>query len=227
MTNDYTEIGLRLALALALGGIIGIERSYRGRAAGFRTHALVSLASGLLMLISAYGAAWFPLEAANLDPTRVAQGIMTGIGFVGAGAIIKEGLIVRGLTTAASIWVTAVIGILAGIGFFAAALIGTVLTLGTLSLFGWIESKMITEYYARLVVRFPREAPMNETGLRELVAGYGFAVRGASYRLVGEDQQFEYRLLLRTFRAESMGRLSEALRHDPAIREFRVMPISE
>jgi putative Mg2+ transporter-C (MgtC) family protein len=227
MVQEYVEISIRLTMALALGGIIGLERSYRGRAAGFRTHALVSLASALLMLISAYGDQWFPSGTSTLDPTRVAQGIMTGIGFVGAGAIIKEGLIVRGLTTAASIWVTAVIGILAGIGFYVAALIGTVLTLGTLSVFGWIESKMSTEYYVRLSVRLSRDAAMSEAALRDLVSLHGFTVRGVSYRLIGEDQQFEYRLLLRTLRTEKMGRLSEALRRDAAIRDFRVVPISE
>src|SRR5918999_1390517 len=84
-----------------------------------------------------------------LDPTRMAQGIMTGIGFLGAGAIIKEGLSVRGLTTAASIWITAALGILTGIGFYFAAAAGTLLALGTLSLFRWIEAKLPTQEYAQ------------------------------------------------------------------------------
>lgn len=97
-----------------------------------------------------------------VDPTRMAQGIMTGIGFLGAGVIVKEGLSVRGLTTAASIWVTAAIGILTGIGFYFAAGIGAVLTLGTLSVFRWIESKIPTEFYANFSVRFARESSVIE-----------------------------------------------------------------
>jgi len=133
MAQEYFEILFRLVAALAAGSLIGLERSHRGRPAGFRTHALVCLASSLLMLVTVYETHWFP-DIANarviLDPTRMAQGIMTGIGFVGAGAIIKEGFTVRGLTTAASIWVTAAIGILTGIGFYFAAVVGTLLALG-------------------------------------------------------------------------------------------------
>src|SRR5205085_4171745 len=111
----------RIAVALVVGGVIGFERSFHGRPAGFRTHSLVCVASALLMLVTVYQSEWMtavPLDAIRTDPTRMAQGIMTGIGFLGAGVIFKEGLTVRGLTTAASIWITAAIGILVGIGFY-------------------------------------------------------------------------------------------------------------
>ena len=104
----------RILGALAIGALIGLERSFHGRPAGFRTHALVCVASALLMLVTVYQNEWMTqlaLEAIRTDPTRMAQGIMTGIGFLGAGVIFKEGLSIRGLTTAASIWVTAAIGI--------------------------------------------------------------------------------------------------------------------
>src|SRR3954463_16631925 len=94
----YAEISQRLLVALLFGGAIGLERSYHGRPAGFRTHALVCLSTSLLMLVSAFEEAWFSGAApgrTTLDPTRMAQGIMTGIGFLGAGAIIKDGLTVR------------------------------------------------------------------------------------------------------------------------------------
>src|SRR6185436_15530860 len=107
MAQEYFEITFRLVAALVAGGLIGLERSHRGRPAGFRTHALVCVASSLLMLVTVYESHWFPGAGGarvTIDPTRLAQGIMTGIGFLGAGAIIKEGFTVRGLTTAASIW---------------------------------------------------------------------------------------------------------------------------
>src|ERR1700693_5181797 len=129
MTHDDLVIVVRLLAALAIGGMIGLERSLHGRAAGFRTHSLVCLASALLMLVSVYQMHWMtevPLDTIRADPTRMAQGIITGIGFLGAAVIFKEGLSVRGLTTAASIWITAAIGILIGIGFYFPALAGAV-----------------------------------------------------------------------------------------------------
>lgn len=112
-TQTSPQIVIHLVGALVAGGVIGLERSFHGRPAGFRTHALVCLASSLLMLVTLYQWKWLPgvsLDTVRTDPTRMAQGIMTGIGFLGAGVIFKEGLSVRGLTTAASIWITAAIG---------------------------------------------------------------------------------------------------------------------
>src|SRR3546814_12358233 len=101
MDADYLPITLHLVGALVAGGAIGLERSYHGRPAGFRTHTLVCLTSSLLMLVTLYQAKWLPmmpLETIRTDPSRMAQGIMTGIGFLGAGVMVKEGLSVRGLT---------------------------------------------------------------------------------------------------------------------------------
>ena len=108
--HDEIVITLRVFGAVLVGCMIGMERTFHGRPAGFRTHALVCVASSLLMIVTVYQGQWVhPLGVGNVqtDPTRMAQGIMTGIGFLGAGVIFKEGLTVRGLTTAASIWVTA------------------------------------------------------------------------------------------------------------------------
>ena len=230
MAQEYFEMAFRLVAALAAGGLIGLERSHRGRPAGFRTHALVSLASSLLMLVTVYETHWFPqISAARviLDPTRMAQGIMTGIGFVGAGAIIKEGFTVRGLTTAASIWITAAIGILTGIGFYFAALIGTLLALGTLSLFRWIEARLTVESYALLMVRFAAEAVMPEDQLRRLVAEHGFSMHNLSYRLHRGLGQFEYRTVVRTMDPANQTKLSDTLRSNTAVLEFRIAPTSE
>ena len=230
MAQEYFEIVFRLVAALAAGGLIGLERSHRGRPAGFRTHALVCLASGLLMLVTVYESHWMPRDSAArvvLDPTRMAQGIMTGIGFVGAGAIIKEGFSVRGLTTAASIWVTAAIGILTGVGFYFAAFLGTVLTLGTLSAFRWIEARLPTESYAVFTVRFARDAAMSEPSLRKLVTEHGLDPHNLSYRLRGEVGQFEYRMVLRTLEPGNLRRLSETLDKTAGVLEYRLAPASE
>ena len=230
MAAEYLEIVFRLIAALAAGGLIGLERSHRGRPAGFRTHALVCLSSSLLMLVTVYESHWMPRDAAArvvLDPTRMAQGIMTGIGFVGAGAIIKEGLTVRGLTTAASIWITAAIGILTGVGFYFAAVIGTVLTLGTLSAFRWIERRLPTESYALFMVRFAREAVVDEKALRHLIAEHDLDLHNLSYRLRGEVGQFEYRMVLRTLNPENLHKLSNTLSSRRGVLEYRIAPASE
>jgi putative Mg2+ transporter-C (MgtC) family protein len=182
------------------------------------------------MLVTVYESHWFPRDSAArvmVDPTRMAQGIMTGIGFVGAGAIIKEGFTVRGLTTAASIWITAAIGILTGIGFYFAALIGTVLVLGTLSAFRWIEARMPSETYALFMVRFSRDAVIPESGLRALVESTGFSLHNLSYRLHGDVGQFEYRMVLRTLDAANARALSDKLRLDPSVLEFRIAPTGD
>jgi putative Mg2+ transporter-C (MgtC) family protein len=123
---------LRLLFACALGGLIGFERELRDREAGIRTHLLVSLGSALFTIISAYGFHEFLTNGGNIvraDPSRIAAQIVTGIGFLGAGAIIREGLSVRGLTTAATLWVVAAIGMSCGAGYYWPAAATTALTL--------------------------------------------------------------------------------------------------
>jgi putative Mg2+ transporter-C (MgtC) family protein len=126
------EAFLRLAIAAGLGAAVGIEREVRDREAGIRTHLLVSMGSALFTIVSAYGFQEFLQSGDALvraDPTRIAAQIVTGIGFLGAGAIIREGLSVRGLTTAASLWVVAAIGMATGAGYYWPAVAGTGLTL--------------------------------------------------------------------------------------------------
>ena len=178
MSEDQ-QIAVRLVAALVAGGLVGLERSYHGRPAGFRTHALVCLGSALLMLVTVFETQWLGSLGATrvtIDPTRMAQGIMTGIGFLGAGVIMKDGLSVRGLTTAASIWLTAATGVLIGIGFYVPAALAVVLTLGTLSTFRWFEDKMPRQTYARFLVRCARDAVMPESELRALVNGLAFTI---------------------------------------------------
>ena len=131
-TIEWPEVLLRLFVAAALGGAIGLERELRERQAGLRTHLVVSVGSALFTLVSAYG---FSNFGARVDPTRIAAQIVTGIGFLGAGAIIRQGLSVRGLTTAASLWLVAAIGMAVGAGYWEGAVIatlGAVLVLGPL-----------------------------------------------------------------------------------------------
>ena len=131
----FGEVLLRVVLAGVLGGAIGAEREIREREAGLRTHMLVSIGAALFTLVSAYGFSDFHFSNASgitYDPTRIAAQVVTGIGFLGAGAIIRQGLSVRGLTTAASLWVVAAIGLATGAGYYSAALVTTVVVLVSL-----------------------------------------------------------------------------------------------
>jgi putative Mg2+ transporter-C (MgtC) family protein len=230
MTQDELVIAVRLGVALIIGALIGLERSLHGRPAGFRTHSLVCLASALLMLVTVYQQKWMtevPLELLRTDPARMAQGIMTGIGFLGAGVIFKEGLTVRGLTTAASIWITAAIGILAGIGFYFPAILGAVITLAVLAVFRMIENKLPTEFYSHHLVRFARQAVMGEDDLRKLIGGHGFSVANLSSRLTDEGKFFEYRMTIRSRDHRATEQLSQNLRSRPEVVEFRITPIGD
>jgi putative Mg2+ transporter-C (MgtC) family protein len=126
---SWVDVVIRLFAAAALGGAIGLEREVREREAGLRTHLLVSVGAALFTLVSAYGWSDFTFSARSgvtFDPTRIAAQIVTGIGFLGAGAIIRQGLSVRGLTTAATLWLAAAIGMASGAGYWEAAVIATV-----------------------------------------------------------------------------------------------------
>jgi putative Mg2+ transporter-C (MgtC) family protein len=145
---DLWEVALRLAVAAALTGAVGLEREFRERAAGLRTHMLVGVGSALFTIVSAYAWGDFIFDRTQgtaFDPTRIAAQIVTGIGFLGAGVIIRQGLSIRGVTTAAGLWVAAAIGMAVGAGYWGAALIGTgvvLVGLGPLRMAeGWVVSR--------------------------------------------------------------------------------------
>jgi putative Mg2+ transporter-C (MgtC) family protein len=223
------EILARLLAALAAGALIGYERSFHGRPACFRTHALVCTASSLLMLVTVYEAHWMRQASGlvQVDPTRMAQGIMTGIGFLGAGVIIKEGLTVRGLTTAASIWITSAVGILAGIGFYFPLVISVVLTLGVLSFFRWIEARMPSQAYYYFAIRFARGDGMSERQLRELVEQHGFSIANFSYRMESPDRVRRHNMVIRSADRAGAGRLAVTLEETDAVLEFRITPTGD
>jgi putative Mg2+ transporter-C (MgtC) family protein len=132
---DGWDALLRLLFACGLGAVVGFERELRDREAGIRTHLLVSMGSALFTIVSAYGFHEFLAGGGNIvraDPSRIAAQIVTGIGFLGAGAIIREGLSIRGLTTAATLWVVAAIGMACGAGYYWPAAAATALTLSAL-----------------------------------------------------------------------------------------------
>ncbi|MFN2594393.1 MAG: MgtC/SapB family protein [Actinomycetota bacterium] len=134
------DLVLRILAAGALGGVVGAEREYSGQQAGFRTHILVSLGAALFTIAGAYPpSALVSGHTVGFDPTRIAAQVVTGIGFLGAGAIVRHGVTVRGLTTAASLWVTAAIGLAVGLGYWGAGAITAAVTVASLVLLKGVE----------------------------------------------------------------------------------------
>jgi len=230
MSEDHMVMAARLLASVLAGGLIGLERSFRGRPAGFRTHTLVCMASTVLMLITAYEWQWIQSrvpDSIRMDPTRMAQGIMTGIGFLGAGVIFKEGISVRGLTTAASIWITAALGILIGIGFYFPATVTTGLVILVLSIFRWVESHMRTQSYARLDIAFRRGEAIGEAALRAELADHGFDAARMHFRLTESGGHVEYRMMIQTTRPDDFGKLAQSLSVNPLVKEFRIAPTGD
>ncbi|CAM3634505.1 MULTISPECIES: MgtC/SapB family protein [Saccharibacillus] len=156
MTNpwmiDNTHILLRLVCAVLLGGLIGWERERSSHAAGLRTHILVSVGSALIMLLSMYGFVAFVKEpSVRVDPARLATAVISGIGFLGAGTILFTGKSITGLTTAASLWVVAAIGLAVGAGFYFAAILTTLFVFLTLLLLNIVEQRYIRGHHTHVV----------------------------------------------------------------------------
>ena len=151
------EYAARLLMAMIAGGLVGMERELRGRQAGFRTNILVCVGSALTMIVSiSFAARPWPHDAnvnMNIDPARIAYGVMTGIGFLGAGTIVKSGVAVRGLTTAAAMWCVAAVGLAAGFGMYTLTAIATVLIVAALWILDYAESLFPKWRYRTVVVR--------------------------------------------------------------------------
>ena len=227
LSADQTDILLRLAVALAAGVAIGFERSFHGRPAGMRTHALVCLASAMLMLLTVYQVQWFPSNAdtVRIDPTRMAQGVMTGIGFLGAGVIIKDGVAVRGLTTAASIWITSAIGILAGAGFFFPLLLVTLSTLFSLSVLRKVEAVMPVFSYASHSIALSIQNKFQEKDLKDFLSALGFELHHLSYHTNVGEQTVKYEMTIRTRLRDGLAHLNQAWAKRADVISYHITPL--
>lgn len=158
LAADVVSLGwahtlLRLGVAAALGAAIGLERELDEKAAGLRTHMLVSVGSALFTLVGAYGFADLINHGRfSYDPSRIAAQIVTGIGFLGAGVIFRQGFTVRGLTTAASLWLVAAVGMAAGAGFWAGAVVATVIAIISLRPLEWLKADFLPQRAAQLML---------------------------------------------------------------------------
>ncbi len=196
---------LKLLLSIALGGLVGLERQAHGRAAGLRTHILVCLGSTLAMVVTqSFGA--------GVDPGRALAGILTGIGFLGAGVIVKSNEIVRGLTTAACVWFVAALGVVVGQGLYLIAGVSTALVLIVLTLLSWFSHKVPTVSYHTVVVRAstPQAVVLDEQ-CRSVFQNEGFRIIAVSSRIGKQPDLTELTFRLRTRKAPDIVRMTQPL----------------
>ena len=229
MTAIYWQIAADLGGACAAGGVIGFERSYHGRAAGFRTHSLVGLASAAAVM-TAYAPlvtkGLFPPGLA-LDPSRVAQGVMTGVGFLGAGVIFKEGVNVQGLTTAASIWATAALGILFRLGEWWPGFLASVAVLATLIVLRWVEARLTSRVYAWAIFRFRASDPLGEEDLRAFLASKGVTLHEVSYAKSHDGALIEFSGDLKAETEAGFRDLAAHLRTLDGLAEYELSRVSK
>ena len=203
---------LNLLGALLLGLLVGYERSYHGRAAGIRTYGLVCMASAALTVIGGYSPEWFGghvMAGGAGDTTRVIQGIVTGIGFLCAGVIMREGFNISGLTTAASLWASSVIGILVGVGFYAAAMALALLSAVSMMWVSKLEEMLPSRQAVAITLRFRQGFHVAEQVLRDMASSRGYDIAGGSIVISLKDGAPEWRFIAVARRRQNMTPISE------------------
>lgn len=196
--NANLLIILNLIGALALGLLVGYERSYHGRAAGMRTYGLVCMASAALTVAVGHPQFWYGginTVALGADPTRTIQGIVTGIGFLGAGVIMKEGLNISGLTTAASIWAASAIGIMVGIGFYLSAIAFALLSTFSMMWGSRMEEWLPSRKAIAIVLHFKAGHEPHRGNLHQLLHDYGYQIAEGSLSVAHQDGKIEWRFV--------------------------------
>jgi putative Mg2+ transporter-C (MgtC) family protein len=216
--------------ALLLGLLVGYERSYHGRAAGMRTYGLVCMASCALTVIVGFPGSWFggTVQAAQLaavDPTRVIQGIVTGVGFLGAGVIMKEGLNISGLTTAASIWSSSAIGVLVGLGFYAAAILVALVSAALMMWAAKLEQWLPSRPAVAVRLRFRPGFTPREDALADFAQGLGYLLAGGTFQIqqaAGRQEWSFVAIARKRSRGTAVTRIAERLGSLDGVEEFQV-----
>lgn len=209
MLSDWVMI-FRLVFAAVLSGVIGFEREFHGRAAGFRTHILLCIGSTLVMLTSIHVSEVY-CGKLSADPARIAAGVITGIGFLGAGTIIHSRSSVRGLTTAASLWVVAGLGLAVGSGMYFASILTTILTLVALLIFSRIEHAMIRKDWYRTIVIETKEGVEQLKAIRGILAEYRSEITDFEVDRAAEGAGMVLRLGLKFYESRFADQIMEAI----------------
>lgn len=223
-------IGLNLLGALLLGMLVGYERSYHGRAAGMRTYGLVCMASTALTVFVGFAPLWYGGHGTQsvVDPTRVVQGVVTGIGFLCAGVIMKDGLSIRGLTNAASIWAVSAVGVLLGAGFYPAAVLLALLCALSMSLLHNLETRLPGRTTLDITLAFRPGFKPNLDEVAQIAMARGYRVLRDSVTITFADNQPVWRfgaLAVERSRALSPTLLADELSTSEGVARFSITPV--
>jgi putative Mg2+ transporter-C (MgtC) family protein len=223
-------IGLNLLGALLLGMVVGYERTFNGRAAGMRTYALVCMASTALTIFVGFSRLWYGGAAQDVvpDATRVVGGVVTGIGFLCAGVIVKDGLTISGLTTAASIWAAAAVGVLIGVGLYASALMLAALCMLSMTLVHHVERTLPGRASFDVSLTFRRNAARRFEELAATAETHGYRVVPGSFSFGYDDNHPVWRfcvVALHRSRSTSPARLAHELASSEDITRFSIVPM--
>jgi putative Mg2+ transporter-C (MgtC) family protein len=220
---------LTLAFALVLGLAVGYERTFHGRAIGMRTYGLVCMSSAALTTFVGYPALWYGgthgAALASVDPTRVVQGIVTGVGFLGAGVIMKDGLNIRGLTTAASIWSASVIGVLVGVGFYSAAILLSGLSILCMLWIHKLERWLPSHQAISVTVQFKQGAAPHEHEFQQTVRRFGYDMAEGSLSIHAQRGSAEWHFIAVAFDKRlrtSMAELARLIGENENVESFQL-----
>jgi putative Mg2+ transporter-C (MgtC) family protein len=217
--------------AMTAGGLIGVERTYHGHPAGFRTHILVCLTSCVLMLAAMHQSTWsftaLPGQTVVIDPTRMSHGLLTGIGFLCAGVIFREGFSVHGLTTAASLWVTSAIGVLFGVGMLPLALTAAGSTLAVLAVLRLADAKLPHIGVMDVVLRWKRGSAPPEGKVRDLLKLSGLKPVRLGHVICQDGKLHEHHMKVKGPMPMDIDGLVTRLSAEKGLDGFSVMPRDE
>jgi putative Mg2+ transporter-C (MgtC) family protein len=219
MDSADIQMAGRLCLAGLLGGLVGLEREIHSQPAGLRTHMIVALGSCLIMLVSMHMA---DLSPSKSDPGRIAAQVVAGVGFLGAGAIMRSGLSVRGLTTAACLWTVAAIGLAIGSGFWRAAVVTTFLTLVATVVFQKVERKFSKGKAIRRFVVQAKDSATLVSKLEEVLAQAGIAIREVDLQRDLVEKKLQVSITAVCSEAADMDKLSRAFSAVPDVEKVEI-----
>jgi putative Mg2+ transporter-C (MgtC) family protein len=232
--RDVVELWMvaNMAIALLLGWAVGYERHFKGRAAGSQVYCLVCVTSCAVTLLGGYPEQWYwgrEAEHMAADPTKVVGAILTGIGFLGAGLIVRTGFSVRGLTTAASIWGAAAIGILTGTGFLVTAIGLTALFVAVTAVIPWIEHRLPARSPMAVTLRFRQGYRPQPDEVHRFLSERGLSIPPGSLSVTYNDGHFELQCVAlgdAVMTPQAMGRIARELTDVPQVDSFTVAPSS-
>jgi putative Mg2+ transporter-C (MgtC) family protein len=216
------QIVLRLLAAAVLGGLVGLERERHNQPAGLRTHIILTIGSALAMCVSIDLAMQFQPYVPNGDPARLAAQVISGIGFLGAGAIFKYGTSVKGLTTATSLWTVAIIGLAVGAGHYFPAIVATALLLLALSALDLLEKKYLVSTTTRTISMRVQDKPLMVDELEQVFHDLGIDIKSVSISKDVESNELEFEAIAKVSTQPDMDKLIGKLSHIQGVRTFEI-----